>query len=1022
VNSSEHQIRRSGARESAQLERLFIALFVLLLLCSAHPALAQTTETRRILAIRVSFPLETPDEETTSGDGNFDLRTFEEAEADYRFPFDIPPHNRSYFEAHLQGLAHYFNTVSNGKLTLAFDVLPSGQDASYQLERRLIDYGNGRTRQEINTRLVELFRDGILAADTQEGAALDFSEYDDIIVVHAGLGGESSNQLNDIASAFINSTDLNTYVEGPVLVDGGSHTINNGILLPEAGGTDGRSGLNGILARFYANQLGLPRLDNPEDGLPAIGDWSLMDTGNITVASSNQLGFANLNGSTTDTVLIAYAPSLLTAWSRATLGWLTPTVVRKDTTVSIAATHSLLDLPRAIRVPIAADEYFLIENRMSRLAVEGRRPSITLSEGTRGVWVANDDYDAFIPGSGILIWHIDEAVINASGENKPVNSNPDYRVHFDGLVGLYRKGVALEEADGLEDIGNTSASRVITSGIISFASISGNQQDPFYVGNNARFGPDTTPNSNNNLGYSSGIEIEILSVPGEVMDIAIRFTRHEDNWPQTVNAATGVAPKFLTLSGSPAILNGDLTQGANAWSVSGAAHMLDGFAALLTPATGTITQTVTQEILFSDGTSPSLFSEGRTISVSDVGGPMTASPSASPALGSFPNQNANDLWGFADGSVAWGIFGSSSGEASVGSAPVVALSVGDIDGDGRNELVSLNSNGLITATEGDGTTSTIGTVADVIGSPVVANLNAEGAEEIVVASSDGSVSIFSAEEQTVVSRPVSGGAASGPIVADLNRDGYGEVIFGGDGRIWVTRFNGVGQTDTPYAFPIKDRVGRIVATPLVADLDADGEQDIIVATQSGAIYAFMATGASLPGFPLLAAGPISVSPLLDDIDGDGHLEIVAFTDDGTAHLWHLERIDPSLTGTAVSWGQAGGNAGNTNRFAQTGSAIEQPSFTKLLPGPRAYCYPNPIRGNEAFIRYYLSEDADIDLQIVNAVGRIVAQVTDSQPVAGADNEIRWDTTDLGSGIFICRLRATTGSRTETRLIKTAIIR
>ena len=77
----------------------------------------------------------------------------------------------------------------------------------------------------------------------QCGGTLDFSIYDDIVVVHAGLGGESSNQLNDVPSAFINQADLDTYVEGPIPVNGGSTFINKGILLPESGGTDGRSGL-----------------------------------------------------------------------------------------------------------------------------------------------------------------------------------------------------------------------------------------------------------------------------------------------------------------------------------------------------------------------------------------------------------------------------------------------------------------------------------------------------------------------------------------------------------------------------------------------------------------------------------------------------------------------------------------------------------------------------------------------------------------------------------------------------------
>ena len=45
------------------------------------PAPAQ--ETWRVLALRVSFPPESPDDETTSGTGGFDLRSTQEALPDY---------------------------------------------------------------------------------------------------------------------------------------------------------------------------------------------------------------------------------------------------------------------------------------------------------------------------------------------------------------------------------------------------------------------------------------------------------------------------------------------------------------------------------------------------------------------------------------------------------------------------------------------------------------------------------------------------------------------------------------------------------------------------------------------------------------------------------------------------------------------------------------------------------------------------------------------------------------------------
>ena len=62
-------------------------------------------DTYRFLALRVSFPPETPDNETTSGNGTFDLSTSESSDRIY--PFDAPPHDREYFEANLQDLSNY---------------------------------------------------------------------------------------------------------------------------------------------------------------------------------------------------------------------------------------------------------------------------------------------------------------------------------------------------------------------------------------------------------------------------------------------------------------------------------------------------------------------------------------------------------------------------------------------------------------------------------------------------------------------------------------------------------------------------------------------------------------------------------------------------------------------------------------------------------------------------------------------------------------------------------------------------
>ena len=106
--------------------------------------------------------------------------------------------------------------------------------------------------------------------------------------------------------------------------------------------------------------------------------------------------------------VVGFAPPHPMAWSKIQLGWIEPVVVRRDTVLSLLATDRSGDLPKAVRIPIDAREYFLLENRQQRGqrgVVEGEDEEkvwidpnqVTIEEG---VWVAMEEYDAFVPGVG----------------------------------------------------------------------------------------------------------------------------------------------------------------------------------------------------------------------------------------------------------------------------------------------------------------------------------------------------------------------------------------------------------------------------------------------------------------------------------------------------------------------------------------------------------------------------------------------------------------------------------------------
>jgi hypothetical protein len=308
-----------------------------------------------------------------------------------------------------------------------------------------------------------------------------------------------------------------------------------------------------------------------------------------------------------------------------------------------------------------------------------------------------------------------------------------------------------------------------------------------------------------------------------------------------------------------------------------------------------------------------------------------------------------------------------------------------------------------------------------------------------VVTSNGVLSILDPDGIIYQSHPVPGGAYSSPALADLDGDGFVEILFGGNGRLWIYRFNSVQQTDGPIAFPLKDEAGPIEAPPVVANLDGDGPPEIIAVTRGGLIYVKSADLTATPistsesdettppslsaGHVISVPGPVVASPLLDDLDSDGTLELVVFTSNGAIQLFHLETLEPAYSSNQIIWGQLGGGPGNAGKLLQP--PVQEPLVptSSLLPDKKTYIYPNPIQGtNQAHIRFFLSDVADVNVHIFNVLGEQMDQLTHRNPVPNTDNEIIWDATDYASGLYICRVEATNGTRTDVQFIKAAVIK
>lgn len=119
-----------------------------------------------------------------------------------------------------------------------------------------------------------------------------------------------------------------------------------------------------------------------------------------------------------------------------------------------------------------------------------------------------------------------------------------------------------------------------------------------------------------------------------------------------------------------------------------------------------------------------------------------------------------------------------------------------------------------------------------------------------------------------------------PAIADVDGDGQSEVVIGDwEGRLYVF----AGNDGTPWwEGPVKVGRAGYFATPAIGDLDGDRASEIVV----GGLDRFVTIVDGRTGRVLRRCGvgsEIFGTPLLMDVDGNGSLEIVIGSDEGRLH-------------------------------------------------------------------------------------------------------------------------------------------
>jgi M6 family metalloprotease-like protein len=983
-------------------------------------------------------------------------------------------HDRFYYEVQFGYVRQYFDAASKGRLKLGFDVAPVVAVAP--LEAAL--YGNVAV---YDSAMIELTR----AAVAQNDADIDFASYDGVLVVHAGPGQESDiagDSPTQIWSGFLDDRTFRESLSTPDSTIAGLPTLDgvlvtNVVILPEwqvqdlalSQGT--RLGSLGVYCHEVGQRIGLlPMFDASPARFPdsqGLGNFDLMAYG---------LWVAN-----------GFIPSQPSAFNRVLAGWVDPIEIAAGTQVI-----ELRDFERGaadstvLRVRISERESFLVTYILED--PDGPRTNICngVPDGPRRFFAFDDqngncdfdftdadgdsvlspgdpfdtyagaEWDFFMTdqlggatageGWGLLILHIDAGVLQEVLARGGTNVQGD----------AARKAADVEEADGIQDLDRAPDN----------PRAFGSADD--YWRRGRVFGAGSDPDTRSADGAPTGVAIELAALP----DSTAASPGERAHVRVTIGAAStaAAAPRRRARGAAPQRQVADLV----------ALPLGDGREALVVPGEASTLALLDADLENATGPDSLVWTAWRAVPPGLAGEWVGA-----PAVGDVDGDGTAELVVCANGDsagvtrgrvFAWhrdgrevrdldGDPGTDFGLLWTAAGPVSQPLLLPAEAEPRSAIVVVHqatpdsaaavriafAGGEFTATRG----RTFAGVAR--GAPIAARAHAP-ALQVAFTLVDSA-----AARQTIVFEPFSGAVQQVATVgwtlaplwlasADFDADGRDEfVVAGADGSFWAQ--GRVAQLGAPIA-----------AAPAIADVNADGTLEIVVATQT-ALYVLSATGAALPGWPvrLPAAGaPAPASPLVVDLDAQGGVELVQHLHGGGLGVWsagglrrrdleialpafaaatplvrdldgdgrfelaaigrfarsqrylaapeslvteeHVELAVVSWTqARAPVWGEAGGGPAHTYRDDSVRRVVSRPNDAALASFAVG---PNPAR-DEVRARIDLGAGAEVRCQIYDLEGELVRAMRRTGS-AGTAVEFVFDVRDLAPGVYFARLQLSTG--------------
>lgn len=1023
---------------------------------------AKAEGTLHILAVMVEFQPDT--NQYTSGDGTFGTGSLPYLENNEIF-IDPLPHDKKYFEAHLEFARNYFSKMSDNSLDIQYQVI----DNIYQLPEKMENY-SPIGENPGSEPLADLARDAWQKLGSDGSLDISLTPNDEIafVIFHAGVGRDIEltgtileKTPQDIPSVYLSQDALGRLFDDPSFsgfpIHNGDLLVDHTIIVPRTLTRVGEDisgaevvlplSLNGMITAQIGSHIGLPDLFNTETGESGIGRFGLMDGAGI---------FA-YNG---------LFPPELSAWEKIHMGWSTPFDIDKDDG-EITLPAASLGQPNSIgKISISASEYFLVENRHREADETGTTLTIQPPDGSEpitqtftntdtafvfqqsdfsellepGVVIDVSNYDFALPGGpaevleetedddgrilngGFLIWHIDEGIIqNQLAARNGINDDPR------------RRGVNLVEADGAQDIGRPTAIGFFEN------EVNGSAFDFWWSGNDAsvitqsgtitlyenRFGPDTTPDNSSNSGAPSFFELLDFSDYLPQATFQIREAQPNDDL-----YAEKVSIHELPLS--------YFTPGENSYwsryplstfSYSAGQQNLSFYPAndgMMVYDFNENELTDPLQLSVSSIQQPFFNAENNLFSIAP--NPGQEEDNFTAELFEWVNGSNNLLWSFESepnrgfiSSPGQDIlqFDGTTGRASIQSQTYQA----DFYSEPRQSSEQINDFGSEITNDG---TITFNTPEGSETSQILPGDDPFSREYVgLIEHQDDSYQTYLLTDHNFYLYNINGSEVERsqlfsteeilewPSLVDFDENGFIDVIVVNreTNEIQAKNINGASLPGFPVNAPSDV---SFLGTPLVADLDGDGEQEIVITGRSQNsinIYAYGSDGRLMDGFPLLTGGADNAGNDIVHPSFNGQ-NLTAVSPQGDLRIWNFPNLQNTL------WGSKYGNSGNNKITGrQIADEVSEPDFG-VLNTAETYNWPNPAK-DETYLRFQTSSPGDVQIKITTTSGRLLYNRT-VESRGNVPEEILIDTSGWGSGGYLAVITASVNGQKERKLVKIAI--